>query len=158
MERLTIDLSDSGIDDIGYNNPNDPYGMYDILDLARLSECDDGTCANILLEISDRLFAYENSGLTPAEVAELAKAKAEGRLVVLPCKVGDTVYLIVHGYVEETKVRTFFFGHPSYSRGEPDPRYEMIRCTNYDVPMKNFGKTVFLTRKEAEKALKEREK
>lgn len=37
-------------------------------------------------ELLDRLAAYEDTGLTPAEVAELAKAKADGRLVVLPCK------------------------------------------------------------------------
>ena len=35
---------------------------------------------------------YEDTGLTPAEVAELAQAKAEGRVVVLPCKRGDMVY------------------------------------------------------------------
>jgi hypothetical protein len=97
----------------------------------------------------DRLAAYEDIG-TVEDFADFARAKQEGRLVVLPCKVGDTVYLTVHGYVEETKVRTFFVGHPSYNRGEPDPRYEMIRCTNYDLPMKYFGKTVFLTREAAE--------
>ena len=86
---------------------------------------------------------------------EICNAERKGRCVTLPCNVGDTVYLIVHGYVEETKVRTFFFGHPSYNRGEPDSRYEMIRCTNFDLPMKDFGKTVFLTREDAEKALKE---
>jgi len=32
----------------------------------------------------DRLAAYEDSGLSPEEVQELAKAKAEGRLVMLP--------------------------------------------------------------------------
>ena len=37
-------------------------------------------------ELLDRLAAYEDTGLTPEEVAELAKAKADGRLVVLPCK------------------------------------------------------------------------
>jgi len=30
---------------------------------------------------ADRLAAYEDTGLTPSEVAELAKAKQEGRLV-----------------------------------------------------------------------------
>jgi len=37
----------------------------------------------------DRLAAYEDSGLSPDEVQELAKAKADGRLVVLPVKVGE---------------------------------------------------------------------
>lgn len=39
-----------------------------------------------------RLSAYENSGLSPSEVADLAKAKAEGRLIELPCSVGESYY------------------------------------------------------------------
>ena len=122
------------------------------------------------------LAAYEDTGLEPEEIkqmcalarlnsnifdndfgnhiAELIVAEQDGRCVVLPCKVGDTVYMTIRGVVEETKVRTFFVGHPSYNRGEPDPRYEMIRVTNYDIPLRDFGKTVFLTRAEAEEALK----
>ena len=34
--------------------------------------------------LSDRLAAYEDSGLSPEEVQKMARAKAEGRLVVLP--------------------------------------------------------------------------
>lgn len=85
---------------------------------------------------------------------ELFKAEKDGRLVVLPCRVGDTVYTTFRGIVEENKVRTFFLGHPSYNRGEPEPNIEMIRLTNCDVRLKSFGKTVFLTREEAEAALK----
>lgn len=87
------------------------------------------------------------------ELFELVKAKQDKRCVVLPCKVGDTVYTTIYDVVEETKVRTFFVGHPSYNAGEPDPRYEMMRVTNYDIPLRNFGKTVFLTHEEAEAAL-----
>ena len=36
----------------------------------------------------EQLAEYEDSGLSPEEVQELAQAKAEGRMVVLPCKVG----------------------------------------------------------------------
>ena len=105
--------------------------------------------------IIDRLAAYEDSGLSPEEVRELAKAKVDGRLAIMPCKVGDTVYLTTHGWVEETKVRTLFFGHPSYSRGSPDPRYCRIRCENLDMPWDSIGKTVFLSREAAEKAIAE---
>lgn len=94
-------------------------------------------------------------GIAPERLQEICDAERENRLVVLPCRVGDTVYTIVHGgYVAENKVRTFFVGHPSYNGGEPDPRYEMIRLKNYDVPMNRFGKTVFLTREAAEAALR----
>ena len=102
------------------------------------------------------LAAYEDTGLTPEEIAhakDLLAAEKDGRLVTLPCKVGDTVYLTMHGYVEETKVRTLFFGHPSYSGGAPDPNYYRIRCENLDLRWDAIGKTVFLTRAEAEKAL-----
>lgn len=64
-----------------------------------------------------RLAAYEDTGLTPEEIVnadktlkdnwempldrlteaiDLIKAKDDGRLVVLPCKVGDTVYQVDH--------------------------------------------------------------
>lgn len=37
----------------------------------------------------ERLAAYEDTGLEPEEVAALAEAEQDGRLVVLPCKVGE---------------------------------------------------------------------
>jgi hypothetical protein len=42
-------------------------------------------------EQKERLAAYEDTGLTPEEATDLAQAKRDGRCVVLPCKVGDTV-------------------------------------------------------------------
>lgn len=134
-----------------------------------------------------RLAAYEDTGLTPEEVMpkdkadeialklmrladlerlcsydrlrELAKADKDGRVVVLPCKVGDTVWIV--GTVRKlysAKVRTFFCGHPSEVRGDDDGGHiHMIRTTECDIPMQEFGKTVFLTREEAEKALREME-
>lgn len=85
---------------------------------------------------------------------ELAEADKAGRLVVLPCKVGDTVWITgsVRRLYSE-KVRTFFCGDPSYSRGMADNGVKMIRTTGCDIPIHEFGKTVFLTREEAEKAL-----
>lgn len=47
---------------------------------------------DIIEKAVDRLAEYEDTNLTPAEVAELAQAKADGRVVVLPCKVGDMVW------------------------------------------------------------------
>lgn len=57
-------------------------------------------------EVLKRLAAYEDTGLEPEGIknlkngiipdhwAELFKAECEGRLLVLPCKVWDTVYAI----------------------------------------------------------------
>mgnify|MGYP004502811005 CR=1 FL=1 len=121
------------------------------------------------------LRAYEDTGLEPEQcknakviiesafsddtakaerIRELLKADKDGRLVVLPCKVGDTVWITgsVRRLYSE-KVRTFFCGDPSYSRGMADNGVKMMRTTGCDIPIHEFGKTVFLTREEAEKAL-----
>lgn len=125
----------------------------------------------------DRLAAYEETGLTPEQcenakaiiesafsddtskaerIRALLKADRDGRLVVLPCKVGDTVWITgsVRRLYSE-KVRTFFCGNPSYGRGMANNTVQMIRTTGCDIPIHEFGKTVFLTREEAEKAMME---
>lgn len=124
-----------------------------------------------------RLAAYEDTGLTPEEVSaivkewrdlctivgecggidrlrELAEADKDGRLVMLPCKAGDTVWITgsVRRLYSE-KVRTFFCGNPSYGCGMADNSVQMIRTTGCDIPIHEFGKTVFLNREEAEEAL-----
>ena len=125
--------------------------------------------------ICERLAAYEDTGLSPqacaeareagkvlsscdisfGRLAELLTADKDGRVVVLPCKVGDTVWITgsVRRLYSE-KVRTFFCGDPSYGRGEADNNVQMIRTTGCDIPIHKFNKTVFLTREEAEKAMK----
>jgi hypothetical protein len=131
-----------------------------------------GACSQ--RKVWERLKAYEDSGLEPAmcanyktfedeaiskgvtfkRIVALMKADKDGRLVVLPCKVGDTVWITgsVRRLYSE-KVRTFFCGDPNYSRGMADNGVKMIRTTGCDIPIHKFGKTVFLTREEAEKAL-----
>ena len=110
----------------------------------------------------DRLAAYEDiaelcGGF--ARLREIAEADKDGRVVVLPCKVGDTVWIV--GAVRKlysAKVRTFFCEHTSAVRGDDyDGHIHMIRTTECDIPMQKFGKTVFLSREEAEKALQEME-
>lgn len=97
--------------------------------------------------------ALKNYG-SHARMKELAEADKDGRVVVLPCKVGDTVWITgsVRRLYSE-KVRTFFCGDPSYGRGEADNNVQMIRTTGCDIPIHKFNKTVFLTREEAEAAL-----
>lgn len=78
----------------------------------------------------------------------------ENGVVVLPCSVNDTLYIADEkaNIIRTEKVRTFFIGHPAYK--ENMPYLEMIRTDCHDIPIDNFGKTVFLTKEEAEKALK----
>jgi hypothetical protein len=84
------------------------------------------------------------------ELQELAKAKAEGRLVVLPCKVGTRVWVIGQDcdlchdmYTEEPCL----FGDCEYRK--------VIESVFLPGMTDEFGKTVFLTREEAEKAIAE---
>ena len=104
----------------------------------------------ILNDVFDRLAAYEDSGLSPEEVQKMAMAKAEGRLVVLPCKVGTRVWVIGQDcdlchdmYTEEPCL----FGDCEYRK--------VIESVFLPGMTDEFGKTVFLTREEAEKALQE---
>lgn len=116
----------------------------------------------------DRLAAYEDTRLTPAEVRslwkewnammsvlnriggydrlrKLAEADKDGRVMVLPCKRGDTVWYVTKIGIEEYKIQAFeksFFGDSANAYG-------------INFPFYNFGKNVFLTREEAEAKLKE---
>ena len=76
-------------------------------------------------------------GVAIDRLCDLAEADRDGRVVVLPCKVGDTVYRI--------------FNPPSR---EPVISAHTLMSVDYIVRwIDKFGKTVFLTREEAEKAL-----
>ena len=76
FERLTIktDICIEPENEIVYHNPNDPEGMYNILDLAECLYSGGEAEAGILMEISNRLAAYEDSGLSPEEVQKLKKS------------------------------------------------------------------------------------
>lgn len=53
----------------------------------------------------DRLAAYEDAG-SVVSLQEYAKAAEDGRLAILPCKVGDIVYDIQDGTPYATRVLT----------------------------------------------------
>ena len=122
-----------------------------------------------------RLAAYEDTGLTPERCAEFARADAEGRyivmrdaeqegdallrelaeadkagrLVVLPCKVGDTVYFRTYDCngtvdlgIQPHKV-TAIVGRAIVSG----------RYTDAVLLPGQYGVSWFLTREEAEEAL-----
>ncbi len=144
MERLTKRLPSGAAD---YNYPKSCY-------------FGDGSGADRIAQSAfrqrcvEQLAEYEDTELTPEEIdmdheaaeqlrqlcrgydlgrlVNLAEADRAGRLVVLPCKVGDTVYIL----------RRTFDGADVVGETE-------LWWT--DIPQ--LGKTVFLTREEAEKAL-----
>ena len=91
-----------------------------------------------------------------SRLVELAEADKDGRVVVLPCKVGDTVFARLDNkskYVCECKVKQIVVGNIGFVTFAPIGAPER----EYDVSLRGFGKTVFLTREEAEKALQEME-
>ena len=132
---------------------------------------------SIIQMLCNRLAAYEDTGLKPEEIADFMKrweqtveiggmlkkycidhirdllhAEQAGRLVVLPCKVGDTVYMpvgkwgTITGY-EADECDGFHIARDGVLQIK-------AKCYSgnhgtYGVP----GKTVFLTREEAEAAL-----
>ena len=82
--------------------------------------------------------------------------KNRARFVEVPCAVGDTVYVIENIAGEEKiiqdSVETIGIGY--YADGVELYQFDGIKTDGY---FSDFGKTVFLTREEAEQALKERE-
>lgn len=111
-------------------------------------------------QVWERLRGYEDTGLSPQACAEareieetlsscdysisrmvdLMKADRDGRVLILPCKVGDTVYRLQ--YIEQTPGR--------FTVGIVPIKFALIW-------LEAFGETVFLSREEAEKALQEME-
>ena len=122
-----------------------------------------------IIDALNRLAEYEDIGLEPEKIVclknvvddafsdkpefiehvrELLRAEKDGRLVVLPCKVGDTIYRCGDpikkiyewqiAYVEVYEDETVFVDDSDNTFMEAD-----------------IGKTVFLAREEAEKALEE---
>jgi hypothetical protein len=98
-----------------------------------------------------RLAAYEDSDLSPEQVRELAKAKAEGRLVVLPYKPGDTVYRIIS--YKCNAVCNKLNACNSFIYNACKAEFYVCPGTFQLNDMGWIGKTVFLSREEAEKAM-----
>lgn len=82
---------------------------------------------------------------------ELVQADREGWCVVLPCKVGDKVYCI-QSYFNDAKMRSekkVKCRVVDFVQSSPD----LFECQGMIYKFENIGKTVFLTREEAEAAL-----
>ena len=115
-------------------------------------------------DLYGRLKAYEDIAELCGgfdRLRELAEADKDGRVVVLPCKVGDTVYMIErifdidNGVCDEICARKVI-GHGGNNLNKLWVIGSGGIC-NVSIFVSEFGKTVFLTREEAEKALQEME-
>ena len=138
MERLTKRLHDGKV-----------VTDCDSCEQKKDKQCTFSECRASLIK---RLAAYEGiaepcGGLD--RLREIAEADKDRRLVMLPCKVGDTVYFALIGRIIEKQV----FSIVSFSNST---RIYCGGTSEYFRP-EDIGKTVFLTREEAEKALQEME-
>ena len=130
---------------------------------ARCSQLD----GNVVVE---RLAAYEDSGLSPEDAAnlhailrlgdgmtlmrlrELAVADQEGRVVVLPCEVGHAAYWVHNGIITDCRINRIQANRKGV--------FLCLKSTKAHGAFRVdvcLGETVFLTREEAEKALAEME-
>lgn len=95
------------------------------------------------------------------KLAEYEIAEEYGRLVVLPCKPWDKVYqLFVTDVIGNNLIYKIFQAKATkitIDRFRTIFSFETLDENKYksDLTMESFGETVFLTREEAEKALKE---
>ena len=155
MERLTFEGNFCDIAQCGVI----PGGSY----------CESGSCTQ--RKVWERLKAYEDTGLEPAmcanyktfedeaiskgvpfkRIVALMEADRAGRLVVLPCKAGDGLWTFCSHPVKQ--VYSFTVTDISTLNGRT--LLNTSRCGVMDA--RDVGKTVFLTREEAKKALQEME-
>lgn len=95
----------------------------------------------------------------PEDIEALADYLLANGVIVLPCNVGDTVYSYDENLYALLDYRinqiTLSDGAPTLYSGLCFNKDELLSDT--DFVKSDIGKTVFLTKEEAEKALKERE-
>jgi len=94
--------------------------------------------------------SYDYKNLLIERLGKYEDLDEQGRLIKLPCKVGDVVYVTESTLVEAMCVRIQLDG---------DRNGIWINAKEYPydrwISFKAFGKTVFLTKSEAEAKLKE---
>ena len=124
----------------------------------------------------ERLAVYEDTGLTPEqilamdeeytklakELGEYKRLEEQSRLIKLPIAIGETVYKLSHifecEYDYECKEEEPFKCECNAFCEHESKVYRVIPRP-FDISMlSEFGKTIFLTKAEAEKALEEMEK
>ena len=121
-----------------------------IANIVLITECGDKLCKDICDDIECNCSKCELEKALE-KLAEYEDLEEQGLLVRLPCKVGDDLYCIVNGEVKKLKVHSF--GVPDFEITDIEFKYvdgfKIVRFVG------EVGKTVFLTREEAEKKLKE---
>ena len=167
MERLTFDKDDNRREACPIKFDIDGE---DTISKFCENVCDEWEDNCPFMAVGKRLQEYEDTNLTPEQIVEIDRLYREkcekvakyqqleekGLLLRLPCKVGDIVYFPIYDYHDSAIIETIrieengvFFDWVQYEVG--------VDCTevwdNGSFADGNIGKTVFLTREEAEQAL-----
>ena len=174
LPDLDFPMDDDGVDyamgELLLDGPDEPTGLLALLYTAAWSYA----------ELRGRLMQYEDTGLEPAmcanyktfedeaiskgvtfkRIVELMEADRAGRLVVLPCKVGDTLWVTGRDNVpremelEAPGIRTVCTDEDNLCMSTCNRKPDGFCAYRLRNDGADIGKTVFLTREEAEAALK----
>lgn len=130
----------------------------------------ENSCAGVTIPYSTYCIGCITSGCNCGIVEDMVKKLADyenleeqGRLIKLPCKVGDAVYCIFNRYTKCTFSNEEFDEYSCQGceydcDSEKENYVQDMRAYSLDwivTNLNNFGKTVFLTESEAETKLKE---
>lgn len=176
LPDLDFPMDDDGVDyamgELLLDGPDEPTGLLALLYTAAWSYA----------ELRGRLMQYEDTGKTPVEVSTLVKdwsdlctivgecggisrvrvlaeADKDGRLVVLPCKVGGTLWVTGRDNVpremelEAPDIRAVCTDEDNLCMSTCNRKPDGFCAYRLRNDGADIGKTVFLTREEAEKAL-----
>lgn len=174
LPDLDFPMDDDGVDyamgELLLDGPDEPTGLLALLYTAAWSYA----------ELRGRLMQYEDTGLEPAmcanyktfedeaiskgvpfkRIVALMEADRAGRLVVLPCKVGDTLWVTGRDNVpremelEAPDIRTVCTDEDNLCMSTCNRKPDGFCAYRLRNDGADIGKTVFLTREEAEAALK----
>lgn len=176
LPDLDFPMDDDGVDyamgELLLDGPDEPTGLLALLYTAAWSYA----------ELRGRLMQYEDTGKTPVEVSTLVKdwndlcaivlacggvsrvralaeADKDGRLVVLPCKVGGTLWVTGRDNVpremelEAPDIRAVCTDEDNLCMSTCNRKPDGFCAYRLRNDGADIGKTVFLTREKAEKAL-----
>ena len=175
LPDLDFPMDDDGVDyamgELLLDGPDEPTGLLALLYTAAWSYA----------ELRGRLMHYEDTGLTPEEIdmdheaaeqlrhlcrncdldrlEKLAEADEDGRVVTLPCKVGGTLWVTGRDSVpremrlEAPDIRTACTDEDNLCMSACSRKPDGFCAYRLRNDGADVGKTVFLTREAAEKAL-----
>lgn len=168
LPDLDFPTDDDGVDyamgELLLDGPDEPTGLLALLYTAAWSYA----------ELRGRLMQYEDTGLEPAmcanyktfedeaiskgvtfkRIVALMEADKDGRLVVRPYRICETVYVLFQdGAIFYPETNGWYISEEVIGAISPDGFYLGDPVDDVYTPDSEIGKTVFLTREAAEKAL-----